>query len=387
MYNIKTLNKISKTGLAELDPAKYAISDECENPDAILLRSAKMHDYAFNPELLCIGRAGAGVNNIPLDRCTEAGIVVFNTPGANARAVMELVLCGILMASRDVYGGMNWLKTIADDPEVAAKVEKGKSQFVGPEIYGKTLGVIGLGAIGYQIANAAVELGMHVIGYDPFLSLEAARRLSPKVEYSESLETVYGKSDYISVNVPVNDATRGMIDAKTIAQMKDGVRVINMARAELVNDADMLEALKSGKVARYVTDFPNQATAAAEGVIAIPHLGASTPESEENCAVMASAEIRDYLEHGNIKNSVNLPEAYLAPSGNTRICFVHQNIPAVITGVLQIVADGGLNVENMVNKSRGEFSYCIVDVSGPVGEALAEKMRQVEGVIRVRVIG
>ena len=386
MYKVKTLNKISATGLAALDPSKYTIADELDAPDAILLRSAKMHDYTFNPELVCIGRAGAGVNNIPLDRCSEDGIVVFNTPGANSEAVKELALCGMLLAARDVYGGMKWTEDLAGDPEAAAKVEKGKSQFTGPELYGKKLGIIGLGAIGYKLANAAVALGMHVCGYDPFLSLESAWKLSSDVQYIESLETLYKECDYISLHLPVNDKTRGMIDAKTIAQMKDGVRIINMARAELVNDADLLAALKSGKVAKYVTDFPNGDTAGAEGVIAIPHLGASTPESEENCAIMAAEEIRDYLEHGIIRNSVNMPEAYLPPSDNVRICFVHHNIPAVITGVLQIVADGGLNVENMMNKSRDKFSYCMVDVSGPVGAELVEKMLQVDGVIRVRVI-
>ena len=293
MYNIKTLNKISKFGTDRLDAAKYTIGDEVDAPDAILLRSFKMHDYEFNAELDCIGRAGAGVNNIPLDRCSAAGIVVFNTPGANARSVMELVLCGMLMASRDVPGGMNWLGTIADDPEVAAKVEKGKSQFVGPEIFGKTLGIVGLGAIGYQVANAAVALGMTVVGYDPFLADEFQALLSPDVKIVDSLDAIWRESDYISLHAPVNDKTRGMVGADSIAMMKDGVRIINMARAELVDDDVLLAALATGKVARYVTDFPNTKTAAAPGVIAIPHLGASTPESEDNCAIMAEDQVRD----------------------------------------------------------------------------------------------
>lgn len=383
MYNIKTLNKISPVGLAVLDPAKYAISDECESPDAILLRSAKMHDYTFNPELLCIGRAGAGVNNIPLDRCSEAGIVVFNTPGANARAVMELVLCGMLMASRDVPGGMNWLGTIADDPEVAAKVEKGKSQFVGPEILGKTLGVIGMGAIGYQVANAAVALGMTVYGYDPYLSDEFAQKLSPEVQMTDNLDEIYSQSDYLSLHAPVNDKTRGMIDAAVIAQMKDGARIINMARAELVNDDDLLAALKNGKIARYVTDFPNPKTAAAAGVIAIPHLGASTPESEDNCALMAAEQTREYLEHGNIKNSVNMPCVSLAPGGKTRLAVLYrkaEDIPALVAG-------SGVQVADSATEGRGDYAYSIFDLAAPADTVQIEALRNAEGVLRVRVLG
>jgi len=383
MYHVKTLNKISPVGLAVLDPAKYTISDECETPDAILLRSAKMHDYAFNPELLCIGRAGAGVNNIPLDRCSEAGIVVFNTPGANARAVMELVLCGMLMASRDVPGGMNWLQTIADDPEVAAKVEKGKSQFVGPEILGKTLGVIGMGAIGYQVANAAVALGMTVYGYDPHIKAEFAEKLSPEVQMIDNLDEIYSRSDYLSLHAPVNDKTRGMINEAVIAKMKDGARIINMARAELVADDDLLAALKRGKIARYVTDFPNSKTVAAEGVIAIPHLGASTPESEDNCALMAAEQTRAYLEHGNIKNSVNMPGAYLAPGSKVRLTVLYrkaEDIPA-------LVAELGIQVAASVTESRGDYAYSIFDLAAPADAAQVEQIRGVEGVLRVRVIG
>jgi len=387
MYQIKTLNKISKIGLKELDPQKYAIADEPEAPEAILVRSAKMHDYVFNKELLCIARAGAGTNNIPLDRCAEEGIVVFNTPGANSEAVKELAICAMLMASRDVQGGLDWIKTVEGDPEVATKVEKEKSAFTGPEIFGKTLGVIGLGAIGYKIANAALALGMQIYGYDPFLSEEFAEKLSPHVKRAESLESIYKESDYISVNVPVNAETKGFIDKEAIAQMKDGVRIINLARAELVNDADLLAALESGKVAKYVTDFPNPATAWAKGVIAIPHLGASTPESEDNCAIMAAEEVREYLEHGNIINSVNMPNARMDWAGNVRVCVIHENTPGMIKEILKVIADNGINVENMVDKSKGKYSYCLVDVNAPVGEELAKQIREMNGVIRVRVIG
>jgi len=387
MYQIKTLNKISKIGLKELDPQKYAIADEPEAPEAILVRSAKMHDYEFNKELLCIARAGAGTNNIPLDRCAEEGIVVFNTPGANSEAVKELAICAMLMASRDIPGGLNWIETVKGDPEVAAKVEKEKSAFTGPEIYGKTLGVVGLGAIGYKLANAAVDLGMQVYGYDPFLSVEAAWKLSSRAKYTKSLETIYRECDYISLNLPVNAETKGFINKAVIAQMKDNVRIINLARAELVNDKDMLEALESGKVAKYVTDFPTPLTAGAKGVIAIPHLGASTPESEDNCAIMAAEEIREYLEYGNIINSVNMPNAQMDWAGNVRVCVIHENTPGMIGGILKVIADNGINVENMVNKSKGKYSYCLVDVNAPVSEELAKQMREMDGVIRVRVIG
>jgi len=387
MYNIKTLNKISKIGLAVLNPMKYNVSDDEENPDAIIVRSAKMHDYEFGTELKCIARAGAGTNNIPVGRCAENGIAVFNSPGANAESVKELVLCGLLLASRDIAGGIEWVKSIADDPDsVAAAVEKGKSAYIGPEIRGKCLGVVGLGAIGARVANAALHLGMSVYGYDPYLSVSAAWGLSSGIRHAEDLETIYKNCDYITLHLPYVDSTREMINSESISQMKDGVRIINMARGELVNDNDILAALGSGKVSKYVTDFPNGKTAGAKNVIAIPHLGASTPESEDNSAIMAAQEIVEYLETGNIRNSVNLPSAYLEPGGQFRLCVIHKNIPAIISGVLKIVSDNGINVENMTSRARDKYAYCLIDVNAPVGESLLQKMQALDGVIRVRTI-
>lgn len=386
MFNVKTLNKISPIGLAALDSNRYAVSDDPSNPDAILVRSAKMHDYEMNPELLCIARAGAGTNNIPVDRCIEEGIVVFNTPGANAESVKELAICAMLMSSRDIIGGAEWVKEIAGEEDVPAKVEKGKSQFAGPELMGKTLGVIGLGAIGYKLANTALALGMRVLGYDPFISVDAAWRLSSSVIHAEDLDTIYANCDYISVHTPYTDGTHHMIDSKAIAKMKDGVRIINLARAALVCDTDMITALGSGKVGKYVTDFPNEKVAGVKNVIAIPHLGASTPESEDNCAIMAAREIAEYLEHGNINNSVNLPSAYMEPSGAARVCVIHKNVPAIISGVLQKISAVGLNVENMVNKAKDKYSYCMIDVNGSVSKDLAYQIENLDGVIRVRAL-
>lgn len=383
MYNIKTLNKISKIGLDVLTD-KYAVADDCENPDAILVRSAKMHDYAFNPELVCIARAGAGVNNIPCDRCAEEGIVVFNTPGANANGVKELVLGALLLASRDVVGGIEWVKSIAGTTDVAAQVEKGKSAFVGPELMGKSLGVIGLGAIGARIANDALALGMKVYGYDPYLSVEAAWRLSSNVIHATDMDTIFANCDYITIHVPYMASTKHTINADAIAKMKDGVRIINLARGELVDDDAILPALESGKVACYVTDFPNDKTAGAKGVIAIPHLGASTPESEDNCAVMAAEEIMDYVENGNIVNSVNMPRAVLPPTGNPRIGIIHKNIPEMLAKITSAVS--GVNIEHMVNAGRGDYAYTLLDLASVPGD-LAAKLQAIEGVIRVRTIG
>ena len=383
MYKIRTLNKISKVGLDVLTDG-YAVSDDFTDPDAILVRSAKMHDFVFNPELLCIARAGAGVNNIPCDRCAEEGIVVFNTPGANANSVKELAICALLLASRDVIGGIEWVKSIAGTPDVAGQVEKGKSAFVGPELLDKTLGVIGLGAVGARIANDAAALGMKVYGYDPYLSVDAAWRLSSRVVHATDVDTIFANCDYITIHVPYMPATKHTINAGAIAQMKDGVRIINLARGELVDDEAILPALESGKVARYVTDFPNDRTAGAKGVIAIPHLGASTPESEDNCAVMAANEIMDYLENGNISNSVNMPRAFLPPTGNPRTGIIHRNVPEMLAKITSAVS--GTNIEHMVNAGRGDYAYTLLDLAA-IPDGLVEKLKAIDGVIRVRACG
>ncbi len=386
MFNVKTLNKISPVGLAVLDKAKYNVDDDCVNPDAILVRSAKMHDYVFNPELLCIGRAGAGTNNIPVDRCAEEGIVVFNSPGANAEAVKELAICALLLASRDIAGGIRWVDSIAKpENDVAAMVEKGKSKFVGPEILGKKLGIIGLGAIGAKLANAASRLGMTVYGYDPFISVDGAWQLRSNIIHTGDLDDLYAACDYISIHIPYTEKTRHTIDAEAISKMKDGVRLLNLARAELVDDDALLEALASGKVALYVTDFPNNKTAGVEGVVAIPHLGASTPESEDNCAFIAAREIVDYVENGNITNSVNMPFAVLSRSGSVRVCVIHRNIPDMIAKITGAVSAAGLNIENMLNAGRGNYAYTILDTNGS-SEGLADAIGKIEGVIRVRII-
>ncbi|HIY74343.1 phosphoglycerate dehydrogenase [Intestinimonas butyriciproducens] len=387
MFRIKTMNKISPTGLAVLDATRFTVSDNVENEDGILVRSAEMHDYAFPAALRAIARAGAGTNNIPVDRCSEAGIVVFNTPGANANAVKELVICALMLASRDVVGGVEWARAQAAAGEDVAKVvEKGKSQFVGPEIAGKSLGVIGLGAIGVQVANIATKLGMEVYGYDPYLSVDAALSLSRMVHHVTDLTAIYKNCDYITIHVPQTPDTKGMLNAAAFDQMKTGVRVINLARGGLVNDEDMIAALESGKVARYVTDFPDSVITLAKNVVPIPHLGASTPESEENCAVMAAQQLRDYLETGNIRNSVNLPTLEQDWSGETRLCIIHRNIPNMLASITNTLAKDGVNVENLTNKSKGNYAYTIVDVGQRVGDAVADEIRAVDGVLRVRVL-
>ena len=387
MFRIKTMNKISPTGLAVLDAARFSVSEAVENEDGVLVRSADMLEYQFPPALRAIARAGAGTNNIPIDRCSESGIVVFNTPGANANAVKELVVCALLLASRDVVGGVEWVKAqAAAGADVTAVVEKGKSQFVGPEISGKMLGVIGLGAIGVQVANIATKLGMTVFGYDPFLSVDAALSLSRMVHRAMDLETIYKNCDYITLHVPQTSETKGMINEDAFHMMKGGVRILNLARGGLVNDDDMLAALESGKVAAYVTDFPNNKILQGKNVIAIPHLGASTPESEENCAVMAAQELRDYLENGNIKNSVNLPTLVQEWSGVSRLCIIHRNIPGAIANITGVLSKDGVNVENMTNKSKKDYAYTIVDVGSRVNDQVADEIRALEGVLRVRLL-
>ena len=387
MFRIKTLNKISPAGLSVLDKSRYEVSDAVENEDGILVRSADMHEYAFPEALRAIARAGAGTNNIPIERCSEAGIVVFNTPGANANAVKELAVCALLLASRKITAGSAWLREQAGaGADVEKVVEKGKSQFVGPELMGKTLGVIGLGAIGVQVANIATKLGMTVYGYDPYLSVDAALAMSRLIHRAMDLETIYKNCDYISVHVPQTPETKGMINTDSIHMMKGGVRIINLARGGLVNDDDMLEALESGKVGAYVTDFPNNKILQGKNVVAIPHLGASTPESEENCAVMAAQELREYLENGNIRNSVNLPTLDQAWSGISRLCVIHRNTPGVIASITGLLSKDNVNVENMTNKSKKDYAYTIVDLGSRVKESLADEVRAIEGVLRVRLL-
>ncbi len=387
MFNVKTLNKIAQPGLEVLRTAGATVGDEVAAPNGILVRSANMHEYEFNSELVAIARAGAGTNNIPIDRCTQEGICVFNTPGANAEAVKELCICAILMASRDIVGGVQWVKSIAGEGDNVPKlVEKGKSAFVGPEITGKTLGVVGLGAVGAKIANAAIGLGMHVYGYDPFLSVDAAWRLSGEVKHALDLDTIYKNCDYITIHVPHMPATHHMINAEAFSKMKDGVRLINLARGELVDDQAVAQALESGKLARYVTDFPNAVTANLDNVIALPHLGASTPESEEKCAVMAAQQLLDYLTNGNIRNSVNLPAVQLDRAGTARLCVVHKNVPGIINKCMELISAEKLNVEHMINKARGEVAYTIVDTDKALPAELAEAIRNMEEVMGVRVL-
>ena len=387
MYHIKTFNKISPVGLNKFDPECYAVGDDEQNEDGILVRSAKLHDYAFPENLLAIARAGVGVNNIPLDRCSETGIAVFNTPGANANAVKELVLCAMLMGSRDIVGGIEWVRSqVAVGVDVTTVVEKGKSAFVGPEIYKKTLGVIGLGAIGSLVANVALSLGMDVYGYDPFLSVDAALRLDRHIHVVKDINELYKRADYITIHIHFTDKTKGMIDAKAIGAMKRGVRFINLARGEIVDDEAMLAALDTGKVAAYLTDFPNNRIVQAPHVIAMPHLGASTPESEQNCAAMAVEELRDYLENGNIRNSVNLPAVSMERSGVMRMCVIHKNIPAMLASITTLLSKDGVNVENLSNKSKGDYAYTMVDLGTRVDESVIEDVRKLANVIRVRVI-
>ena len=388
MYRIRTFNKISPVGLNRLDPALYTVSDSETDEDAILVRSAKLLDYDFPKNLLAIARAGAGVNNIPLDRCSEAGIVVFNTPGANANAVKELVLCAMLMGSRDVDGGIQWVRQqAASGVDVTTVVEKGKSAFTGPELYKKALGVIGLGAIGSLVANIALSLGMDVYGYDPFISVNGAWMLSRDVKHIMSVDTIYQECDYITIHVPATPDTKGMINQEKIAEMKDGVIILNFARDVLVNDADMAQALESDKVARYVSDFPNPTTAGKEGVILIPHLGASTEEAEDNCAVMAVQEISDYMENGNIAHSVNYPDCNMGVcQAAARIAVLHHNNKGVIAKYSTILGDADINVSDMTNKSRDQYAYTLLDLEARPTPETIEKLKGIKGILRVREV-
>jgi D-3-phosphoglycerate dehydrogenase / 2-oxoglutarate reductase len=387
MFKIQKLNKISPQGLQRLPSEQYEHATDIVNPDAMLVRSAEMHDMELPKSLLAIARAGAGVNNIPIDKCTQKGIVVFNTPGANANAVKELVILGMLMASRRVYEGITWAKGLAGKgDEVPKLIEKGKSDYTGPEIKGKKLGIIGLGAIGVMVANDALSLGMEVSGYDPFISVEAAWGLSRSVKRAISLDYLLSDSDYITIHAPLNDKTKGMLNKDKFALMKKGVRIVNFARGGFVNNADLKEAIKNGIVASYVTDFPDDDLVQMDKVIPIPHLGASTPESEENCADMAVDQIREFLEKGNIINSVNFPECTLMPSGNKRIIIANKNIPAIIGNITQVLADKKINIADMLNKSKGDWAYNIIDIDGDIDEATITQLKNIKEVVMVRAI-
>ncbi len=385
MFNIKTLNKISSVGLDKFDKTKYTCGDDIENPDGIMVRSASMHDMEMPKSLLAIARAGAGVNNIPVEECVEKGIVVFNTPGANANAVKELVICGLLLSSRKITRAIDWCKTIKDEGDNVGKtVEKGKSAFAGPEIKGKTLGVIGLGAIGRLVAEAAVDLGMKVIGYDPFLPEDA--ELKPGITVNNNLDEIFPVADYITLHVPLTPETKGLVCADTIAKMKDTVRILNFARGDLAVSADIVDALENGKMAAYVTDFPSAEVIGVDGVIAIPHLGASTPESEENCASMGASQLIDFLENGNIKNSVNLPAVSMARTGVARITVIHLNQPKMIAKITDTISGDGINIASFEDKNRGKWAYSIIDTDTEVSKQAIEDITAIDGVIRVRVI-
>jgi hypothetical protein len=386
MRKIHCLNAIANVGTDIFDE-NYKLTDNIEEADAIMVRSAAMGDMDFSENLLAIARAGAGVNNIPLERCADAGIVVFNTPGANANGVKELVICGMLLAARDVVGGIEWTRSIKDSDTIAKDVEKGKKNFAGGEIKGKKLGVIGLGAIGAEVANAAASLGLEVLGYDPFISVNAAWRLSRKIKPITDINEIFRECDYITLHVPLTDDNKGMIGKNSIPQMKDGVVILNFARDLLVDDDEMEKALESGKVARYVTDFPNTKSAKMEKAIVIPHLGASTQESEDNCAVMAANELVDYLENGNIKNSVNFPSCDMGVCQvEGRVALLHQNIPNMIGQITSAFAKNGYNISDLTNKSKGSKAYTLIDIENKASESLINELNAIEGILKVRVI-
>lgn len=385
MYNIKTLNKISNVGLSKFDTSKYTYGDDVENPDAIMVRSASMHDMEMPSSLLAIARAGAGVNNIPVMDCAQKGIVVFNTPGANANAVKELVICGLLLSSRKITKAIDWCKTIKDEGDNVGKtVEKGKSAFAGPEIKGKTLAVIGLGAIGRLVAEAGVDLGMNVVGYDPFLPEDA--QLKKGITLNSNLDEIFPTADYITLHVPLTPDTNGLINKDTIATMKNTVRVMNFARGDLAVSADIVNALENGEMAAYVTDFPSADLIGVDGVIAIPHLGASTPESEENCASMGALELIDFLENGNIKNSVNMPAVSVPKTGVARITVIHMNQPNMIATITDTISKDGINIASFEDKNKGEYAYSVIDVDEEPADKVTEDIEKISGVIRVRVI-
>ncbi len=387
MYRIKTINHISPVGLEKLLKLGCTVSEDEPKPQGIIVRSADMHSFEPNPELIGIARAGAGYNNIPVERYAELGIPVFNSPGANAEAVKEQSICSLVMASRDVIGSVEWVKSIADrGEEIPSLVEKGKSKFAGPELMGKTIGVLGLGATGALVANACLAMDMNVIGYDPFMSVDAAWRLSREVSRAEDIAEIYKSCDYISINIPYNEDTHHLIDEKAFSMMKHGVRIINESRAEVVDDDAMLRALESGKVAKYVTDFPNEKILGGVNVIALPHLGACTPESEDRCAEMAAKQLYEYLKNGNIINSVNLPNAKLERMGVCRLCVIHRNVPGMINRILDLITEKNINVEHMINKPRGRYAYTMIDLGEEIREDTAAIIRSMNDVLRVRVL-
>lgn len=386
MYKINCLNPIADVGLKNFSDS-YQITADINEADGVLVRSASMHEMEIPEKLLAVARAGAGVNNIPLDKCAEKGVVVFNTPGANANGVKELVLAGMLLAARDVIGGIDWVKASAGNADIAKAAEKEKKNFAGKEIMGKKLGVIGLGAIGVKVANAAVALGMDVYGYDPYLSVNAAWSLSRSVKHVLNVDDIYADCDYITIHVPLMDSTKGMINAVSIAKMKEGVIILNFARDLLANEQDVLEGLNSGKIARYVSDFPNPTTAGQKGCIVIPHLGASTEESEDNCAVMAVEEMMDYLENGNIRNSVNYPACDMGACTKAgRVAIFHKNVANMITQFTAAFGGKGINISDLTNKSRGEVAYTMIDVESAPTEEIIEALEKIEGVFRVRIV-
>ena len=386
MFKIQTLNKISELGLSNLPKERFTVSSDIADPDGIVLRSASMHEMELPKSLLAVARAGAGVNNIPIDRCSEKGIVVFNTPGANANAVKEIVIASLLISSRKITQGVAWAQSLNGQTGVAALVEKGKAEFVGPEIAGKKLGVIGLGAIGVLVANAAVSLGMEVMGYDPFLSVDAAWKISRAVIKAPSVDAILEQCDYITIHVPYSNDTKGMLNEVALSKAKPGVRILNFSRGELVDNKAVVSAVKSGQVGCYVTDFPTEELLGIENIVTIPHLGASTPESEENCATMAVSQIRDYLENGNIKNSVNFPNCELPGIAKRRICVMHQNIPGIIGPITTAIAGKNINIDNMINKSKGNYAYTLIDVDRSELGGVEAELMSLSGVISVRVI-
>lgn len=386
MYKIRTLNKIAPVGLSIFDHSKYEVGSGIEHPDAILVRSANLLEMELPESLKAIARAGAGVNNIPVDQCSQKGIVVFNTPGANANAVKELAVASLLLSSRNIIGGVNWVRELPLDAELAKEIENGKKAFTGPELYGKRLGVFGLGAIGAMVANIATQLGMEVYGYDPYLTVEGAWMLNQGVRRAADKKIIYENCDYITLHMPSTQETRGFINAGAFSQMKDGVRIINLSRGDLVNNADMALALESGKVACYLTDFPTDEIMRMKNVIAVPHLGASTPESEDNCAVMAANELVDFLENGNIRNSVNFPDVLNPKGGDESVCVIHHNVPNILAQISAALSGQGLNIENLSSRSKKDMAYSVFEIIGKCPDSVVDQLKRVDGIIRVNVI-